>query len=180
MYVEIGSGFSTKFARQAISDFNLNTQLISIDPYPRTEIDALCDQVIREPIENTDLTILKNLQAGDILFIDSSHYTLQNSDVTVLFMEVLPYLRPGVLIHVHDIYLPWDYPPHWVERNYSEQYLLAMQLLVKNPDFEVIFPSYYLSQKAEYQLLFQSEFNQKRNKKFKCQGTSFWLQVKEK
>ncbi len=77
-----------------------------------------------------DLALFRELQAGDVLFIDSSHRCFMNSDVTVLFLEVLPNLPPGVLVQVHDIFIPYDYPREWVERYYAEQYLLSCYLLL--------------------------------------------------
>jgi hypothetical protein len=177
-YIEIGSGNSTKFARQAIKDYQLQTQIISIDPYPRAEIDQLCDQVIREPIEETDLSIFKELEAGDILFIDSSHYVLQNSDVTVMFLEILPFLKPGVLVHIHDVYLPWDYPSHWVERNYSEQYMLALMLLCNASDYEIIFPSYYASESPEFVNFYKENVSEPLQKHVQLEGASIWFRKK--
>ena len=93
-------------------------------------MDAVCDTVIRQPLETLDTAgIIENLQAGDILFVDGSHRCFTNSDVTVVFLEILPRLQPGVLVHFHDILLPYDYPPAWSRRYYSEQYLLACWLL---------------------------------------------------
>jgi len=129
LYIEIGSGNSTKFARRAVNDHALDTRIISIDPYPRSSIDELSDEVIRSPLEDADLSVFERLKPGDILFIDSSHHVFMNSDVTVLFLEVLPRIPPGVMIHVHDIYLPYDYPVGRQDKNESEQYLIAAMLL---------------------------------------------------
>ena len=129
LYLEVGSGNSTKFAARAIRDHALPTRVVSIDPFPRAEIDALCDEVIRQPAEDVDLAVYDALAAGDILFIDNSHRVLQNSDATVMLTEVVPALAPGVLVGIHDIFLPEDYPPQWADRWYSEQYLLAAWLL---------------------------------------------------
>ncbi|TAJ04040.1 MAG: class I SAM-dependent methyltransferase [Planctomycetota bacterium] len=129
LYVEVGSGNSTRFARRAIREHGLRTRIISIDPCPRAEIDALCDESLRMPLEGLDLGAMQPLCAEDLLFIDSSHRTLQNSDVTVFFLEVLPALPPGLLFGLHDVFLPQDYPEPWIERFYSEQYLLASYLL---------------------------------------------------
>lgn len=129
IYLEIGSGTSTKFARQAISDHGLRTRIISIDPHPRSEIDALCDQAIRSPLEESPLEMFAELVSGDILFFDGSHRSFQNSDATVFFTEIVPTIRTGVLAGVHDIFLPDDYPIAWLSRFYSEQYLLACWLL---------------------------------------------------
>lgn len=84
-YIEVGSGNSTKVAFKAIKENNLETEIISIDPMPRTEIDNLADKIIREPFENIDLNILDELNENDILFVDNSHRILPNSDSTVFF-----------------------------------------------------------------------------------------------
>jgi hypothetical protein len=129
-YLEVGSGNSTKFARRAIRDFGLETLIISIDPAPRAEINDLCDTVIRLPVEDVDLVSLTSqLRAGDIVFIDNSHRSFQNSDVTVCILELIPQLPRGVLYGVHDIYLPNDYEPCHLNYYYNEQYLLAAYLL---------------------------------------------------
>jgi hypothetical protein len=128
-YFEIGSGNSTKFARHAVRSYGLPSRIISLDPEPRVEIDGICDEVIRQPLEKADTAVFDCLQPGDILFFDGSHVGIMNSDVTVFFLEVLPRLKPGVWVHVHDIFLPWDYPQAWAERYYSEAYMLACWLL---------------------------------------------------
>jgi len=145
-FVEIGSGVSTKFARRAVTRYGLRTRLTSIDPQPRNEIDALCDEVIRSPLETCDLDLFQTLAAGDILFLDSSHRSFQGSDVTVFFLEILPRLKPGVIVQVHDIYLPDDYIAGHVARLWNEQYLLATALLFGGDAFEVLFPCWYAGQ----------------------------------
>lgn len=129
-YLEIGSGNSTKFAKAAISKHGLDTKITAIDPAPRSEVGDLVDAVFGFPFEelNTDQWAAA-LNENDIVFFDGSHHTLQNSDATVFFLEFLPQLKPGVIVGVHDILLPYDYPEHWLERNYSEQYLLGAYLL---------------------------------------------------
>lgn len=129
LYMEVGSGFSTKFARLAIRDHGLDTVIVSIDPQPRAEVDALCDEVVRAPYEEIDLDLLDRLGPGDMLFVDNSHRAFTNSDVTVFFTETLPYLRSGVIYGVHDTFIPHDYPPEWNDRFYAEQYLLMSYLL---------------------------------------------------
>ncbi|TML91993.1 MAG: class I SAM-dependent methyltransferase [Actinobacteria bacterium] len=139
-YVEVGSGHSTRFARRAIRDEGLATTLTSIDPQPRARVDELCDLVIRRPVEALeDRQPFLELGPGDLLFIDGSHRTFTGSDVTVLLLEVVPGLAPGVLVHVHDVYLPRDYPAELVGRWYSEQYLLAAWLLGAR-DVEIVLP----------------------------------------
>ncbi|GAB1817674.1 class I SAM-dependent methyltransferase [Herbidospora sp. RD11066] len=143
-YVEIGSGNSTKFARRAIDDHGLRTRITSIDPAPRANVDALCDVTVRSPLERADLAIFADLEPGDIVFLDGSHRVLMGSDVTVFFFEVLPLLPPGVLVHLHDIMLPFDYPPEWRWRHYSEQYLLAAFLLGDPARHDVELPSAFV------------------------------------
>lgn len=133
-FFEIGSGNSTIAARAAVTHSAASTRIISVDPEPRAEVDALCDEVIRDRLETLDLDRIAALGPGDTLFVDSSHHAFQGSDVTVIFTEVLPILQPGVLFGIHDIMLPFDYPVGWTKRAYNEQYLLAT-LLLANPDY---------------------------------------------
>ena len=139
-YVEVGSGHSTRFARYAIRTLGLATKITSIDPAPRQDIDRICDRVIRTPLESCDLAIFDELGAGDILFVDGSHRAFSNSDVTVIFFEVLPRVKSGVMVHLHDIFIPDDYPAFWNHRLYNEQYILAAMLLCGNPPFRVVAP----------------------------------------
>jgi methyltransferase family protein len=101
-YVEIGSGFSTLFCRRAVKEGDLRTTITSVDPHPRAEIDSLCDQIIRAPLEDCDPLLFDQLESGDILFFDGSHRALPNSDVTVFFLEILPRLKPGIIVQVHE------------------------------------------------------------------------------
>jgi hypothetical protein len=127
--VEVGSGMSTLFARHAVRKSGLPTTIISIDPEPRAAIDAVCDQVIRTRLEECDPGLFSALEPGDILFFDGSHRVFTNNDTVALFLDIMPELPPGVLLHIHDIFWPADYPPAWNRRFYSEQYMLAVALL---------------------------------------------------
>jgi hypothetical protein len=147
--VEIGSGVSTKFARRAIDKYGLRTKLTSIDPQPRNEVDKLCDHVIRKPLEQCDPAMFEALTAGDVFFLDSSHRSFQGSDVTVFFLEILPRLKPGVIVHIHDIYLPEDYISGHLRRMWNEQYLLAPALLFGAQRFEILFPSWFVMRDRE-------------------------------
>ncbi len=148
-YLEIGSGATTCFARRAVQDHGLNTHIISIDPEPRAAIDRICDAVIRDGLETLpNLQVFADLQPGDIVFLDGSHRCFMNSDVTVFFMDVLPLLKPGVIVHIHDIVLPFDYP-EWAKNWYwNEQYVLAAYLLGMGDRVKVLMPSQYLSATA--------------------------------
>ncbi|MEQ1591934.1 MAG: class I SAM-dependent methyltransferase [Thiobacillaceae bacterium] len=145
LYVEIGSGNSTKFVRQSVIKNGLHTKIVSIDPSPRAEIDDICDEVRRERLEDTDQEIFDALDDGDILMFDGSHRCFQNSDVTVFFLEILPRLKRGVLVYIDDIYLPYDYPPVWQDRFYSEQYLLATLLLAAPQKYDIELPCIFIS-----------------------------------
>lgn len=144
-YMEIGSGWSTKIVRRAADDGDVPVRVTSIDPAPRAEIDALCERVVRRPVEDLDQAIFDELDADDILFVDNSHRVFTNSDAVVTLLEIVPRLRPGVLVHVHDIFLPYDYPPEWSERYYSEQYLVAAMLLAEGPHVRVELPNMFVS-----------------------------------
>ncbi|SBT43288.1 class I SAM-dependent methyltransferase [Micromonospora auratinigra] len=152
-YVEIGSGNSTKFARRAVRDHGLRTTITSIDPAPRASVDVLCDEVVRAPLERADLSLFDTLEAGDVIFFDGSHRSFMGSDVTVFFFEVLPRLRPGVLVQVHDIMLPRDYPPQWRHRHYNEQYLLAAFLLAAPERWQVELPNAFVAGDPELRAL---------------------------
>ena len=177
-YLEIGSGNSTKFAHLAINDHQLKTRVTSIDPLPRAEINQICDQVVRQRLEATDLTIFEQLNYGDILFIDSSHRVFTNSDVTVIFLEILPRLKPGVLVEIHDIYLPYDYPDEWNKRYYSEQYLLAAYLLGAQARVEIILPNYYISRDPQLSQILNPLWQQPEMAGVETHGGSFWLRIK--
>lgn len=180
LFLEIGSGNSTKFARHAISAKDLRTKIISIDPQPRAEVDSLCDEIIRAPAEFVDATVFSRLKSGDILFIDSSHRSLENSDVTALFLEVLPDLPPGVIVHVHDVYLPHDYPPQAEGLMYNEQYLLAALLLGDGKWLEPAFPNYAAIQDPQLSAKLAPLWQAIGTNAFPAPSTSFWLNIKKR
>jgi hypothetical protein len=176
-YIEIGSGNSTKVAYKAKMDQHLSTQLISIDPAPRAEIDALADQVIREPFENIDIEFLLGLEENDILFVDNSHRILPNSDSMVFYMEILPKLKKGVIVHIHDIYLPYDYPQFMCDRFYSEQYGLAFFLLANPEKYKTLLPNYYISQDKELSGILSPLWPKLNQGQVERHGGSFWLKI---
>lgn len=148
-YVEVGSGNSTKYVRRAINDHGLRTRIISIDPQPREFIDDLCDVVIRKKLEDYDLSVFADLGAEDIVFVDNSHRSFQNSDVTVVFTEVMPILGSGCVYGIHDIFLPYDYPAAWLPHFYNEQYLLMAYLLGGAAGDEIICPVHFIQIKQQ-------------------------------
>ncbi len=176
-YIEIGSGNSTKVAFKAISDLKLLTKITSIDPFPRAEIDQLAHTVIRRPFENIDFSFVFDLKPNDILFIDNSHRVLPNSDAMVFFMEVLPNLPKGVIVHIHDIYLPYDYPQFMCDRFYSEQYTLAAFLLANPQRYQPLLPNYFISEDKELSAILEPIWQNAALDEVERHGGSFWLQI---
>lgn len=177
-YLEVGSGNSTKVAFKAKKEQNLPTEITSIDPFPRAEIDHLADRVIRQPFENVDFNpLLAELKPGDIVFIDNSHRILPNSDATVFFLEVLPRLPKGVVVHIHDIYLPYDYPQFMCDRFYSEQYGLAMYLLADPVRYRTILPNYFISEDKQLSGLIEPMWEHPNLVGVERHGGSFWLEI---
>jgi predicted O-methyltransferase YrrM len=144
--IEVGSGNSTMLFREAIRAGALDTKLISIDPHPRRSIGAFADKVLECPVEEVALTEFAVLASDDILFIDSSHEIRTGNDVVHLFLNVLPMLPAGILVHVHDIFLPFDYPQAWVcehQWGFNEQYLVQA-LLQDSHGWEVLWAGHFL------------------------------------
>jgi predicted O-methyltransferase YrrM len=151
--IEIGSGYSTYLLARACrlnqEVAGIETELSSVDPYPNEVVaqgfPGLKDlrKIKAEDIEPGSFL---QLQKSDILFIDSSHVVRTGGDVNYLFLEILPRLNPGVVIHIHDIFLPREYPKEWVtnfHRSWSEQYLLQA-FLIGNPGYKVLWSSSYM------------------------------------
>jgi len=178
-YMEVGSGNSTKVAYKAKMDNGLAMHMTSIDPYPRAEIDNLVDEIIRQPFEDLDMNVLLDLQENDVLFIDNSHRILPNSDSMAFYLDVLPRLKKGVLVHIHDIYLPYDYPQFMCDRYYSEQYGLAMYLLANPARYQTLAPNYYISEDQELSSILSPLWNSAALKNVEHHGGSYWLRIGE-
>ncbi|MDP1967551.1 MAG: class I SAM-dependent methyltransferase [Reyranella sp.] len=117
--VEVGSGHSTRILARAECGVG---EILAIDPMPRTDIVGLPGvRVVPSTLQAAPADLFDGLRAGDVLFIDSSHILMPGSDVDILLNRVLPRLPAGVLVHIHDIFLPFDYPAIWGWRNYNEQ-----------------------------------------------------------
>ena len=161
--------------RRAIEDGGLSTRIVSIDPSPRVEIDPLCDEVIRAPLEEVSADLRARLSPGDVCFVDGSHRAFQNSDVTIAMLELLPALPSDVLVGFHDIFLPDDYPPAWVERYYNEQYLLAMFLLGGHAGMEIVLPAWDVSRRAELAAIVAPIWEGEAFAEVERHGDAFWL-----
>ena len=149
---EVGSGFSTLLAADALRRNRADgysCHFIAIDPYPSEALQARLPSDVelwRVPVQEVSLDEFGSLCENDILFIDSSHVCKIGSDVQFLFLEVLPRIPPGVIVHIHDIFMPAEYPKSWVldwHRFWNEQYLLQT-FLSFNSTFEVLWASQWM------------------------------------
>jgi hypothetical protein len=147
--IEVGSGFSSLL----IADVNRRflsgaTDVTCIEPYPRPFLRRAHEgisRLVERRVQDVPLATFDALQDGDVLFIDSSHVAKTGSDVNFLCFDVLPRLARGVRIHVHDIFLPHDYPADWVigeNRSWNEQYVVRA-LLMHSTAFRVVFGCAY-------------------------------------
>ena len=169
--IEIGSGNSTHLFREAIRDGGLTTRLVSIDPTPRRSVTAVTDQAIARRVEHIPADFLTDaLESGDILFIDSSHRISIGNDVSVLLLNIVPALRAGVIIHLHDIFLPYDYPRGWVldHRWHMEEQYLVQAMLQGSDGYQVLWAAHYFQSKLPD---FSSYFHQPGP----SDATSLWL-----
>ncbi len=152
--VELGSGFTTLLINAAVrrnAADGATTEHVAYDPYPRAQIigERPPEPTRFEPISATDvpLSVFRELEAGDVLFVDTTHTVKLGSDVNFVILDVLPLLAPGVIVHFHDIFLPFEYPRVWFEEMdylWAEQYLLQA-FLAFNSDFEVLLPAQALT-----------------------------------
>ena len=143
--IEVGSGVSTVCALEALdmneADGSPRARFTSIEPYPSARLRGLSAiELIERPVQDVPIDVFTGLEDGDFLFLDSSHAVKLGSDVNFLILEVLPRLRPGVTIHVHDIFLPFDYAPDALHTifNWSETSLLHA-FLIGNQRVRILF-----------------------------------------
>jgi hypothetical protein len=141
--VEVGCGWSSLLtARVNREHLDGELHFTCIEPYPPEFLEAGVEgisELIVSPVQEVSLDPFLALGDGDVLFIDSSHTVKTGGDVPFLFEEVIPRLARGVLVHVHDIALPRDYPPEWVlvGRAWNEQYLVRA-FLAFNSAFQIL------------------------------------------
>lgn len=180
LYVEVGSGNSTKFARRAIDDHRLRTEIVSIDPNPRHVVDAICDRSIRKRCEDVPIDFFAELPNDSILFVDNSHRAFPNSDVAVFFMEILPVLAQGIIWGLHDIHFPFDYPDAWSGRYYNEQYLLLCYLMGGSGNDEILLPNGYISTNPNLSSRVAALFDSPHFARVEQHGSSFWMRRNRK
>jgi Methyltransferase domain len=159
--IEVGSGFSSALLLDA-NEFHDGPKchLTFIEPFPDERLNKLLKpgdrqstRIIVDQVQNVGLELFRELKENDILLIDSSHVSKYHSDVNDLFFHILPALNRGVIIHIHDIFYPFEYPDHWLKqgRAWNEAYLLRA-FLMNNPQFEIVFFNDYLGQTQGEQL----------------------------
>jgi predicted O-methyltransferase YrrM len=140
--IEVGSGHSTLIALEALKKNNTKNIITCIEPYENRWLEDLGVKIIRKKIEDINFKKFLNLNKNDILFIDSSHMIRPQGDVLKIFLEILPKLKKGVIVHVHDIFTPKNYPKRWLIKEnkfWNEQYLV--EALIGNSNKYEIFLS---------------------------------------
>ncbi len=143
--IEIGSGFSSAVMLDTLDNSDTSTQITFIEPFPDrlnallTSRDHNRTNLINTPVQQVDISLFDELDANDILFVDSSHVAKVGSDVSFLLLRVLPRLRAGVIVHFHDVFYPFSYPIDWIRegRAWNES-LFLRAFLVGNSDYEIV------------------------------------------
>jgi len=156
--LEIGSGQSTLIALEAIkknkNTYKTNTKITCVEPYENIWLNRLNIKILRKKIEDVDKNYYLKLKSGDILFVDSSHIIKPQGDVLKIFFEIIPKLKKGVIIHIHDIFTPKDYPKKWLiteNKFWNEQYLVEALMMNKNK-YEIYLMLNYLKNNAYKEL----------------------------
>ncbi len=142
--LEVGSGYTSALALDARDRHLPDLKTTFIEPYPDRLHRLLSDddrkraEIIAEPVQDVPLEIFDRLECGDVLFVDTNHFTKAGCEVNWMFFNVLPRLAAGVIVHIHDVFWPFEYPKRWVRqrRAYNELYLLRA-FLMYNEEFRV-------------------------------------------
>lgn len=148
--VEIGSGWSSMLMQRALAMNQEHCEVSLVDPYPNEAIMAVLPdnwRVHRSMLQRAPSKLFESLESGDFCFYDGSHCSNTGSDVNWFFFDVLPKLASGVLIHLHDIFLPEPYPDDWIfdrGQSWNEQFLLQA-FLMHNNDYEILLGNRYIS-----------------------------------
>jgi hypothetical protein len=173
--VEIGSGFSTLVAIEAVAK-NASGSIICIEPFPRPFLESNKNIVLRrEKAQDLNADSLNQLlQDGDILFIDSTHTVKTGSDCLHIYLRLLPKIKRNINVHVHDVFLPFGLPMDWLldkQIFWTEQYLL-LALLTDNPKSRVLYGS-------AYHYAFNKEaLDRMMDNKYPSGGASFWFEYR--
>jgi len=174
--IEIGSGFSSALMMEVNERFFKDSiNLHFIEPFPEERLDAFVKnrtsvKTYKEKIQQIDLSLLKQLKSNDILFVDSSHVSKTGSDLNFILFNILPILEPGVILHFHDVFYPFEYPKEWVYlgRSWNEAYILRA-FLTNNENCQILYfndamTSLFPDKTKEISILSKSR------------GSSLWIQ----
>jgi Methyltransferase domain len=148
-YVELGCGFSSLISSSALAR-NLaegfTCDAVYADPHPRLDVEKFlsCGRLIRQRVQDVSFALITSLEAGDVLFIDTSHVVKFQSDVVHALVAILPSLKPGVWIHIHDVFTPYDYPREWLSQSrFSNNEQYALEAMLSGGDrYDVELPLY--------------------------------------
>lgn len=155
--IEIGSGYSSLMSYDTNKEFFHDSISIEcIEPYPERLIENLNKEelekikIYKQFVQDVDISFFEKLEPNDILFIDSSHVAKAGGDVLYEYFDILPRLKPGVMIHIHDIFSGFQYPLTWIKegRCYNEAYIVRA-LLTKNNNYEIVYFSDMMHEKLE-------------------------------
>ena len=175
--IEVGSGYSSAVMLDVRERFMPDgLDLTFIDPETERLMgllrprDQSASTIVADKVQNVDIGVFQSLAENDILFIDSSHVAKIGSDVNYLFFEILPRLRPGVYVHVHDVVYPFEYPEKWVYDGWAwnEAYLLRAFLMF-NDHFQIVLDPSYL------QLKERPFLEERMPLMLRSQAWSFWM-----
>lgn len=175
--IEVGSGFSTALMLDTVERFGLSPcRVISIEPHPERlrsllrDVETPAFHLREQKLEDVEHALFESLNDGDVLFVDSSHVSKVGSDVNRLVFEILPRLKPGVIVHFHDIFFPFEYPKDWIlqGRAWNEAYLLRA-FLQYNSEFSILFFNSYLHR------VHRTVISQKLPLTTRNPGGSLWL-----
>lgn len=151
--VEVGSGFSSAVVLDTNDRFlDRAMDVTLIEPHPERlravvgDLGASGARVLATPVQDVEAAVFEALGPGDVLFVDSSHVVKAGSDVQLLLLHVLPRLGPGVVVHFHDVFYPFEYPREWIDRgvSWNEAYVLRA-FLAFNAEFEILLFNSYLA-----------------------------------
>jgi predicted O-methyltransferase YrrM len=174
-YVEVGCGWSSLLLNKALQRNGRPCEVNLVEPYPNRAIFKVLPQEWTRHeciLQRAPMRLFEELEAGDIFFYDGSHCAKVGSDVTHFFFEILPRLKSGVIVHLHDIFLPNEYPEDWVfdrAQTWNEQYVLQA-FLMNNPRYRILIANRFLFRRraAELDTIYQGIQP--------SYGASFWLE----
>ncbi len=179
--IEIGSGFSSAVMLDTLDRMGASAVLTFIEPHPErlhallSEKDKAMTTILPQPAQEVSLSVFDQLEAHDLLFIDSSHVCKIGSDVAHILLRIVPRLKPGVLVHFHDIFYPFSYPTKWIRegRAWNES-LFLRAFLVGNSQFEIV--AFNALAKHSFPEIFRDRFPDF----LKAAGSSLWLRSRER